>query len=73
VPKEGPSGEPEPTESEQGPEPPPESGPGDSGETSTPADAIGNIRNRLDRLSDELTAWDQVGRATAFEDELAGS
>jgi NAD(P)-dependent dehydrogenase (short-subunit alcohol dehydrogenase family) len=32
------------------------------------ADAIGNIRNRLERLSDELSEWEEVGRATAFED-----
>ena len=36
------------------------------------ADAISNIRNRLERLSDELTEWDQVGRGTAFEEEPAG-
>jgi NAD(P)-dependent dehydrogenase (short-subunit alcohol dehydrogenase family) len=32
------------------------------------ADAIGNIRSRLERLSDELSEWEEVGRATAFED-----
>jgi hypothetical protein len=37
------------------------------------ADAIGNIRNRLDRLSSELDAWEGVGRATAIQDEPAGS
>jgi NAD(P)-dependent dehydrogenase (short-subunit alcohol dehydrogenase family) len=30
------------------------------------ADAIGNIRNRLGRLSSELDQWEDVGRATAI-------
>jgi NAD(P)-dependent dehydrogenase (short-subunit alcohol dehydrogenase family) len=30
------------------------------------ADAIGNIRGRLDRLTAELDAWEPVGRATAI-------
>ena len=33
------------------------------------ADAIGNIRDRLDRVSDELTRWEEVGQATAIQDE----
>jgi NAD(P)-dependent dehydrogenase (short-subunit alcohol dehydrogenase family) len=37
------------------------------------ADAIGNIRDRLDRLSSELGEWEEVGRATAIEDEPAVS
>lgn len=37
------------------------------------ADAIGNIRGRLDRLSSELGEWEEVGRATAIEDEPAVS
>lgn len=37
------------------------------------ADAIGNIRNRLERLSGELTEWERVGRATAIQDESAVS
>jgi hypothetical protein len=37
------------------------------------ADAIGNIRSRLERLSGELAAWEEVGRATAIQDEPAGS
>ena len=37
------------------------------------ADAIGNIRERLDRLSSELGEWEEVGRATAIEDEPAVS
>jgi NAD(P)-dependent dehydrogenase (short-subunit alcohol dehydrogenase family) len=32
------------------------------------ADAIGNIRKRLDRLSSELDGWEDVGRPTAVED-----
>jgi hypothetical protein len=30
------------------------------------ADAIGNVRARLDRLAAELRAWEAVGRATAI-------
>jgi hypothetical protein len=30
-------------------------------------DAIANIRARLDRVADELSRWDEVGRATAIE------
>jgi NAD(P)-dependent dehydrogenase (short-subunit alcohol dehydrogenase family) len=30
-------------------------------------DAIGNIRSRLDRVGDELSRWEEVGRATAFD------
>jgi NAD(P)-dependent dehydrogenase (short-subunit alcohol dehydrogenase family) len=37
------------------------------------ADAIGNIRNRLERVSTELGEWEDVGRATAIEDEPAGT
>jgi NAD(P)-dependent dehydrogenase (short-subunit alcohol dehydrogenase family) len=33
------------------------------------ADAIGNIRDRLDRLSSELDEWEEVGRATGIEEE----
>jgi NAD(P)-dependent dehydrogenase (short-subunit alcohol dehydrogenase family) len=32
------------------------------------ADAIGNIRSRLERLSSELAQWEDVGRATAIEE-----
>jgi NAD(P)-dependent dehydrogenase (short-subunit alcohol dehydrogenase family) len=35
------------------------------------ADAIGNIRDRLRRVSDELAQWEDVGRATALADEPA--
>ena len=37
------------------------------------ADAIGNIRARLDRLSTELDRWERVGRATAIEEEPAST
>src|SRR5437764_2211483 len=37
------------------------------------ADAIGNIRARLDRLSTELDRWERVGRATASEEEPAST
>jgi NAD(P)-dependent dehydrogenase (short-subunit alcohol dehydrogenase family) len=37
------------------------------------ADAIGNIRARLDRLSTELDRWERVGRATAIEAEPAST
>jgi NAD(P)-dependent dehydrogenase (short-subunit alcohol dehydrogenase family) len=37
------------------------------------ADAIGNIRARLDRLSTELDRWQRVGRATAIEAEPAST
>jgi NAD(P)-dependent dehydrogenase (short-subunit alcohol dehydrogenase family) len=30
-------------------------------------DAIGNIRNRLDRVGDELSRWEEIGRNTAIE------
>jgi NAD(P)-dependent dehydrogenase (short-subunit alcohol dehydrogenase family) len=33
------------------------------------ADAIGNIRSRLEWLSGELAEWEEVGRATAIDDE----
>jgi NAD(P)-dependent dehydrogenase (short-subunit alcohol dehydrogenase family) len=33
------------------------------------ADAIDNIRNRLERVSGELADWEELGRATAIEDE----
>ena len=32
------------------------------------ADAIENIRSRWERLQDELSAWEEVGRATAIEE-----
>jgi NAD(P)-dependent dehydrogenase (short-subunit alcohol dehydrogenase family) len=32
------------------------------------ADALGNIRGRLDGLTAELDAWEEVGRATAVDD-----
>jgi NAD(P)-dependent dehydrogenase (short-subunit alcohol dehydrogenase family) len=32
------------------------------------ADAIGNIRNRLEGVGDELSRWDAVGRETAVDD-----
>jgi hypothetical protein len=32
------------------------------------ADALGNIRGRLDGLAAELDAWEEVGRATAVDD-----
>jgi NAD(P)-dependent dehydrogenase (short-subunit alcohol dehydrogenase family) len=32
------------------------------------ADAIGNIRSRFDRLQEELSRWENVGRETAIED-----
>jgi NAD(P)-dependent dehydrogenase (short-subunit alcohol dehydrogenase family) len=35
-------------------------------------DAIGNIRDRLERVSGELAEWEQLGRATAIQDEPAG-
>ena len=35
------------------------------------ADAIGNIRNHLERLESELAEWEDVGRATAIEEEAA--
>jgi hypothetical protein len=31
------------------------------------ADALGNIRSRLDRLSSELDEWENVARSTAIE------
>lgn len=31
-------------------------------------DAIGNVRARLDRLTVELTSWEEVGRATAIDE-----
>jgi len=37
------------------------------------ADAIDNIRNRLERVSGELADWEELGRATAIEDETAAS
>jgi NAD(P)-dependent dehydrogenase (short-subunit alcohol dehydrogenase family) len=37
------------------------------------ADAIDNIRGRLERVSNELAEWEEVGRATAIEDEPGGS
>ena len=37
------------------------------------ADAIGNIRARLDRLSTELDRWERVGRATAIDAEPAST
>jgi NAD(P)-dependent dehydrogenase (short-subunit alcohol dehydrogenase family) len=36
-------------------------------------DAIANIRDRLERVSDELAQWESVGRATAIEDEQAAA
>jgi NAD(P)-dependent dehydrogenase (short-subunit alcohol dehydrogenase family) len=30
-------------------------------------DAIGGVRSRLERLKDELSDWEQLGRATAFD------
>jgi NAD(P)-dependent dehydrogenase (short-subunit alcohol dehydrogenase family) len=35
-------------------------------------DAIGNIRDRLERVSGELAEWEQLGRETAIQDEPAG-
>jgi hypothetical protein len=32
------------------------------------ADAIGNIRSRLESVGDELSRWDAVGRDTSFDD-----
>jgi len=32
------------------------------------ADAVANVRNRLDRLAAELQAWEQTGRETAIDD-----
>jgi hypothetical protein len=32
------------------------------------ADAIGNVRGRLERVSDELSRWEGVGRDTAVDD-----
>jgi NAD(P)-dependent dehydrogenase (short-subunit alcohol dehydrogenase family) len=32
------------------------------------ADAIGNIRDRLERVSGELAEWEQLGRATAIQE-----
>jgi len=32
------------------------------------ADAISGIDDRLNRLQPELRQWEQVGRATAFDD-----
>jgi hypothetical protein len=32
------------------------------------ADAIGNIRSRLDQVSDELAKWEELGRATAIHE-----
>jgi NAD(P)-dependent dehydrogenase (short-subunit alcohol dehydrogenase family) len=37
------------------------------------ADAIGDIRNRLERRSRELDAWEDVGRATAIDEHTAAS
>jgi NAD(P)-dependent dehydrogenase (short-subunit alcohol dehydrogenase family) len=37
------------------------------------ADAIGNIRSRFERLESELDEWEEVGRATAFDQETAAS
>jgi NAD(P)-dependent dehydrogenase (short-subunit alcohol dehydrogenase family) len=37
------------------------------------SDAIGNIRNRLERLEGELDRWAELGEATAIEDEQAAS
>jgi hypothetical protein len=31
------------------------------------ADAIGNIRSRLDRVGDELSRWEGIGRDTAID------
>jgi hypothetical protein len=33
------------------------------------SDAIGNIEGRLERLTDELAAWRELGRATSLEDD----
>jgi NAD(P)-dependent dehydrogenase (short-subunit alcohol dehydrogenase family) len=37
------------------------------------SDAIGNIRNRFERLQGELNRWAELGEATAIEDEQAAS
>jgi NAD(P)-dependent dehydrogenase (short-subunit alcohol dehydrogenase family) len=37
------------------------------------SDAIGNIRNHLERLERELDLWAELGEATAIEDEQAAS
>jgi NAD(P)-dependent dehydrogenase (short-subunit alcohol dehydrogenase family) len=37
------------------------------------SDAIGNIRNRFERLQGELDSWAELGEATAIEDEQAAS
>jgi hypothetical protein len=37
------------------------------------ADVIGNIRSRYERLESELDEWEDVGRATAIDQETAAS